>query len=39
LQDRPYNKKTTYNLVLRDVDTDLQKNIPVVIDRAFSDDF
>ena len=39
LQDRAYNKKTTYNLVLHNVDDDQRKIIPVVIDRAFSDDF
>ena len=39
LRDREYNKKTTYNLVLRDVGTGLQQSIPIIIDRAFSDDF
>ncbi len=40
LQDRQYNKKTPYRLVLRDADTGVeQQSIEVVIDRAFTDDF
>jgi len=39
LQDREYNKKTAYRLVLRDVDDIERSSVPVVIDRAFSDDF
>lgn len=39
LQDRDYNKKTPYRLVLRDVDDIERGSLPVVIDRAFSDDF
>jgi hypothetical protein len=40
LEDRPYNKKTKYRLVLRDADTDIeQSSVDVIIDRAFSDDF
>ena len=40
LEDRTYNKKTKYRLVLRDADTDIdQSSVDVIIDRAFSDDF
>ena len=40
LQDRAYNKKTQYRLVLRDADTGLeQESVEVIIDRAFTDDF
>lgn len=40
LQDRTYDKKIVYRLVLRDVDTGVeQQSVPVVIDRAFRDDF
>ncbi len=40
LQDRPYDKRTTYRLVLRDVDTDIeQQSMNVTIDRAIADDF
>ncbi|MEI8374798.1 MAG: BREX-1 system phosphatase PglZ type A [Planctomycetota bacterium] len=40
LQDRQYDKKTPYRLVLRDADTGIeQQSVPVIIDRAFSDDF
>ena len=40
LQDRQYDKKTTYRLVLRDAESGLElQSVPVVIDRAFSDDF
>ncbi len=40
LQDRPYDKKVAYRLVLRDAETDVeQQNVDVVIDRAFTDDF
>jgi uncharacterized protein (TIGR02687 family) len=40
LEDRQYDKKTAYRLVLRDAETDIeQMGIDVVIDRAFTDDF
>ena len=40
LQDRPYDKKTPFRLILRDAETGIeQQSVPVVIDRAFSDDF
>lgn len=40
LQDREYNKKTFYRLVLRDAETGIEEqSVPVVIDRAFYDDF
>lgn len=40
LQDRQYNKKTPYRLVLRDAATGLEhQSVDVTIDRAFSDDF
>lgn len=40
LQDRQYNKKTPYRLVLRDAETGIeQQSVEVVIDRAFTDDF
>lgn len=40
LQEREYEKKTLYLLILRDAETGIeQQSIPVVIDRAFSDDF
>jgi uncharacterized protein (TIGR02687 family) len=40
LQDRVYNKKTPYRLVLRDAETGIeQQRVPVIIDRAFTDDF
>ena len=40
LEDRQYDKKTKYRLVLRDADTDIQQSsVDVVIDRAFTDDF
>ncbi|MEW6207017.1 MAG: BREX-1 system phosphatase PglZ type A [Acidobacteriota bacterium] len=40
LQDREYDKKTLYRLVLRDVETGIeQQSVPVIIDRAFTDDF
>ncbi|MEZ6117134.1 MAG: BREX-1 system phosphatase PglZ type A [Pirellulaceae bacterium] len=40
LEDRTYNKKTKYRLVLRDADTDIeQSSVDVIIDRAFTDDF
>jgi uncharacterized protein (TIGR02687 family) len=40
LQDRQYDKKNKYRLVLRDANTDIeQSNIEVIIDRAFTDDF
>ena len=40
LQDRQYDKKTPYRLVLRDADTGVeQQSVDVIIDRAISDDF
>ncbi|MFH1924257.1 MAG: BREX-1 system phosphatase PglZ type A, partial [Planctomycetota bacterium] len=40
LQDRQYNKKTPYRLVLRDAETDIeQQSVEVIIDRTFTDDF
>ncbi len=40
LQERQYDKRTTYQLILRDVGTDREyQNIPIIIDRAFNDDF
>ena len=40
LQDRQYDKKTPYRLVLRDADTGIeQQSVDVIIDRAISDDF
>lgn len=40
LQDRQYEKKTPYRLVLRDAESGIeQQGVPVVIDRAFTDDF
>jgi hypothetical protein len=39
LQNRQYNKATIYKLVLQDIETGLEQSFPVVIDRAFSDDF
>ena len=40
LQDRPYDKKTPYRLVLRDAETGIeQQSVEVMIDRAFTDDF
>jgi uncharacterized protein (TIGR02687 family) len=40
LQDRPYDKKTSFRLILRDAETGIeQQSVPVVIDRAFHDDF
>ena len=40
LEDRQYNKKTKYRLVLRDADNDIeQSSVDVIIDRAFTDDF
>ena len=40
LEDRQYNKKTKYRLVLLDAETDIeQASVDVIIDRAFSDDF
>ncbi|MEX1026691.1 MAG: BREX-1 system phosphatase PglZ type A, partial [Candidatus Paceibacterota bacterium] len=40
LEDRQYNKKTDYRLVLRDAETDIEHSrVDVIIDRAFSDDF
>ncbi|MFP3913097.1 MAG: BREX-1 system phosphatase PglZ type A [Desulfobacteraceae bacterium] len=40
LQDRAYDKKTPYRLVLRDAETGVeQESVDVTIDRAFTDDF
>ena len=40
LQDRQYDKKTKYRLVLRDAETGVeQERVDVIIDRAFTDDF
>jgi uncharacterized protein (TIGR02687 family) len=40
LKDREYNKKITYRLVLRDAETGIEhQSVPVIIDRAFKDDF
>lgn len=40
LQDRQYDKKTNYRLILRDADTGIeQQQVGVTIDRAISDDF
>ena len=40
LQDRQYDKKTKYRLVLRDAETGVeQESVEVIIDRAFTDDF
>ena len=40
LQDRPYDKRTLYRLVLRDADTGIeQASLAVIIDRAIIDDF
>jgi len=38
LQDRAYDKKNQYRLVLRDAETGIeQQSVPVIIDRAFDD--
>ena len=40
LQDRQYDKKTPYRLVLRDAETGIeQSRVDVIIDRAITDDF
>ncbi|MCK5863309.1 MAG: BREX-1 system phosphatase PglZ type A, partial [Candidatus Hydrogenedentes bacterium] len=40
LQERQYDKKTTYRLILRDADTGIeQQHVNVIIDRAITDDF
>jgi uncharacterized protein (TIGR02687 family) len=40
LEDRQYDKKTKYQLKLRDAETDIeQSSMDVIIDRAFNDDF
>jgi uncharacterized protein (TIGR02687 family) len=39
LQDRPYDKKTAFRLVLRDAEGVERQSVPVVIDRAFHNDF
>ncbi len=40
LQNRQYDKKTKYRLVLRDAETGVeQESMDIIIDRAFTDDF
>ena len=40
LRDRPYDKHTSYRLVLRDAGTGIEQgSINVIIDRAITDDF
>ena len=40
LQDRQYNKKSAYRLVLRDAETGIdQQSVDVIIDRVIADDF
>jgi hypothetical protein len=40
LNERQYNKKTPYRLVLREAETGIeQQSVEVIIDRAFTDDF
>lgn len=40
LQDRQYDKRTRYRLILRDADTGIeQESVDVIIDRAIADDF
>jgi hypothetical protein len=40
LTERQYNKRTPYRLVLRDAETGIeQQSVPVIIDRAFTEDF
>ena len=40
LQDRQYDKKKPYHLLLRDAETGIeQQSVDVIIDRAISDDF
>lgn len=40
LQERQYDKKTAYRLVLREAETGIeQESVAVTIDRAFTDDF
>ena len=40
LEDRTFDKRTKYRLVLRDSETDIeQSSMEVTIDRTFSDDF
>ena len=40
LRDRDYDKKTPYRLALRDAETGIEEqSVPVIIDRAFTDDF
>ena len=40
LEDRQYDKKTAYRLVLRDAETGVeQESSDVTVDRAFTDDF
>lgn len=40
LRTGTFNKATSYRLILRDVETDVEvQSVPVVIDRSFDDDF
>jgi len=40
LQEREYDKRANYRLVLRDAETGVeQQSVDVIIDRAFTDDF
>ena len=40
LREHQYDKRATYQLILRDVETGIEhQSIPIIIDRAFSDDF
>lgn len=40
LQERQYDKRSKYRLVLRDADTGIeQQSVDVIIDRAIADDF
>ncbi len=40
MQDRQFDKKMPYRLVLRDIDTGIEQlSVDVTIDRAFTDDF
>ena len=40
LRDRPYDKRQSYRLVLRDAETGVEvQSVAVTIDRAFADDF
>ena len=40
LEDRQYDKRKSYRLIMRDADTGIEeKSVDVIIDRAISDDF